>query len=119
MTTYDRWHLSRQPDDPAARKCPKHRKYPSAEHGIGLQWQVRGTDGEGKRIRRNFDAKADAEAFDADLKAQVKAGTWIDERDGEITFETYAQGLAQEPGPRSGHGQPDRVRVPQPRVRVR
>ena len=92
MTTYDRWHLSRQPDDPAARKCPKHRKYPSAEHGIGLQWQVRGTDGEGKRIRRNFDAKADAEAFDADLKAQVKAGTWIDERDGEITFETYARG---------------------------
>ena len=90
MSVYDRWHLSRAPE--GATRCPKHRKYPSREHGVGLQWQVRGTDGEGKPVRRNFATKAEADEFHAKLRAEVRAGTWIDERDGEITLERYARG---------------------------
>lgn len=90
MAVRDRWHLARP--EPGARKCGKHRGYPSAEHGVGLQWQVRVTDADGKPLpRRNFQYEEDAKAYDAELKAQIKSDTYIDERAGKVTFEAFAE----------------------------
>ena len=90
MSVYDRWHLSR----PAAgaKTCGKHKgKVPSKEHGIGLQWQVRGLDDRGMPVKRNFEFKDDAEHFDAELRTTVRAGTFVDERLGKTTFREYAE----------------------------
>ena len=69
MAVRDRWHLSRPPA--GAQKCGKHRKVPSAEHGQGLQWQVRGVDDVGQQVKRNFEFEQDARGFDTELKTAV------------------------------------------------
>ena len=90
MSVSDRWHLARPPAD--AKTCGKHRgKVASAEHEIGLRWQVRGTDGDGMPVKRNFEYEGDAKDFDAELKAQVRAGTYVDDRAGRVTFAVYAE----------------------------
>lgn len=89
MSVRDRWHLARP--EPGTRKCGKHRKVPSSEHEQGLQWQVEGIDDHGQTIRRNFEIKADAEAFDAELKSAVRAGTYVDDRAGKVTFRQFAE----------------------------
>lgn len=89
MSVADRWHLSRPPA--GAKKCSAHRKVPSAEHGIGLRWQVRGTDDRGLPVKRNFEYEDDAKNHDAGLKASVKAGTYVDDRAGRVTFREYAE----------------------------
>jgi integrase len=86
----DRWHLARPPAD--APKCGKHKgKVASAEHGTGLQWQVRGTDDRGLSVKRNFAILDDARTYDAELKVAVKAGTYIDDRAARVTFAEYAE----------------------------
>lgn len=82
MSVRDRWHLARPPA--GARKCGKHKKVPSAEHEQGLQWQVVGTDDRGHPVKRNFQYQTDADAYDAELKASVRAGKYVDERAGKI-----------------------------------
>ena len=90
MSVTDRWHLARPPA--GARTCGKHRgKVPSAEHEAGLRWQVRGLDDRGLTVKRNFEYEDDAKAYDAELKAAVRAGTYVDERAGRITFAEYAE----------------------------
>jgi integrase len=89
VSVSDRWHLSRPPA--GARRCPQHRKAPSAGHGAGLRWQVRGTDGDGRPVKRNFGYEEHAKAFDAELKAAVRAGTYVDDRAGDITLAAYAE----------------------------
>lgn len=90
MSIADRWHLARPPAE--AKTCGKHRgKVASAEHGVGLQWQVRGLDDCGMPVKRNFQYEDDAKAFDAELKAAVRAGTYVDEKAGKITFAEYAE----------------------------
>jgi hypothetical protein len=65
----DRWHLARPPA--GAKTCGKHKgKVPSAEHGIGLRWQVRWKDGDRPR-KANFETWIEAEWHAAHL-----AGTW-------------------------------------------
>ena len=88
MSTGDRWHLVHPPAD--ARKC-SHRKYPSAEHEQGLRWQVRGADPDGRHVKRNFEYQAEAEAFDAELKAAVRAGRYVDERAGRVTLRSRCE----------------------------
>lgn len=89
MAIYDRWHLVHPPEK--ARKCSAHRKVPSAEHGKGLRWQVRGEDAEGQPYKQNFEWEEDAKDKDAELRAAVRAGTFVDDRAGAITFEKYAE----------------------------
>lgn len=89
MSVYDRWHLAHPPQ--GAKKCGTHRKVPSAEHETGLRWQVRGTDPDGQPYRRNFEFKEDAEDKDAELRTAVRAGTFIDEAAGKVTFRKYAE----------------------------
>lgn len=90
MSVNDRWHLSYPPD--GAAKCKQHRnKVPSAEHGKGKQWQVTGVDADGGPYKENFEFEVDAKNKDAELKVAIRAGTFVDERAGEITFEAFAE----------------------------
>lgn len=89
MSVYDRWHLRHPPK--GAKKCSDHRKVPSGEHGIGLRYQVRGTDQDGKPFKQNFEFEQDAKDKDAELRAAVHAGVFIDERAGAITLRAFAE----------------------------
>jgi integrase len=90
MSVYDRWHLARPPA--GAKTCGKHKgKVPSAVHGQGLRWQVRGTDDRGRRVKFSFGSFEDAGTRDAELKAAVKAGRYVDERAGKVTLRSRCE----------------------------
>lgn len=93
MTVYDRWHLVHPPE--GAKRCSAHRKVPSANHGQGLRWQVRGgIDLDGKPLpKENFEFEDDAKNRDAERKAAVRAGNYVDEKAGKVTFKEYAEKL--------------------------
>ena len=107
MSVCDRWHLAR----PAAgaKTCGKHKgKVASAEHEIGLRWQVRGFDDHGLPVKRNFEYEDDAKAYDAELKAAVRAGTYVDDKAGQVTFREYAEQWRRTRR-RQGHSTAERV----------
>lgn len=90
MSVYDRWHLAHPKE--GAKRCSTHRKVPSAEHGKGLQWQVRGTGPDGRPLpKESFKVEQDAKDRDAELRTAVRSGTLIDEKGGKVTFEAYAR----------------------------
>ncbi len=90
MAVYDRWHLAHPPKD--AKKCSTHRKVPSSVHGIGLRYQVRGNDADGRPLpKESFEREQDAKDRDAELHSAVRSGTLIDEKGGKVTFEAYAR----------------------------
>lgn len=95
MSIYDRWHKSRP--DPGEEKCRQHNMVPSSAHGQGDRWQVRWRDEDGKQCKRNFarkggkDPELHADAFDAQVNSSLDAGTYVDPRTGETTFEDYAE----------------------------
>jgi integrase len=90
MAVYDRWHLSRP--GPDAVKCKTHRgKHLSAEHGQGKRWQVRAVDEAGGPIRENYEFEDDAKDRDAEVRASVRSGSFIDRRGGQTTFAQYAE----------------------------
>jgi integrase len=106
MSVADRWHLARPPA--GAKTCGKHKgKVPSAEHGTGLRWQVRGIDDRGMPVKRNFEYEDDAKAFDAELKSAVRAGTYVDDKAGKVTFQEYAEQWRR--GRTHGHATAERV----------
>lgn len=82
MTVYDRWHKTHP--DPKEEKCKEHRLVPTEEHDIGGRWQVRYRDEDGKQKKKNFKKKTGknpeihADAYDAQVNAQLSQGTWID-----------------------------------------
>lgn len=89
MSVNDRWHLVHP--EPGSKKCSAHRKVPSAEHEIGLRWQVRGLNADLRTVKRNFEYEDDAKDFDAELKAAVKAGRYVDERAGRVTLHSRCE----------------------------
>ncbi len=89
MSVADRWHLSHPPA--GAKKCSAHRRVPSAEHEVGMRWQVRGTDTDHRPVKRNFEYEDDAKDFDAELKAAVRAGKYVDERAGKVTLRSRCE----------------------------
>lgn len=101
MSVYDRWHRSRpKPGEP---KCAcKPAKAPTAEHGQGDRWQVRYRDDAGAQRKRNFTKLPDAQRFDAQVKASLDRGDYIDPSAGRVTLAEYARqwraGLTGDPG---------------------
>jgi len=88
MAVYDRWHKSRpRPGEPV---CREHGKVPTAEHGIGDQWQVRTRDETGTQRKKNFARKANATSFDAELRSRLDRGTSLDLAAGRQKVSTYA-----------------------------
>lgn len=53
-------------------------------------WVVRWWDGPQQRSK-SFDRRGDAEDYDAAMRADKRRGTFIDERDGRVTFGVYAK----------------------------
>ena len=95
MGVVDRWHKTRpQPNDDV---CGEHAQPATSVHGTGQRWQVRWRDERGRQRKRNFPRKTGgdpnrcADAFDAKVRDQLNAGTYIDPAAGKVTFEAYAE----------------------------
>ncbi|MEV4183408.1 site-specific integrase [Streptosporangium canum] len=101
MTIYDRWHKSRPKLDEGKCKCRPPR-IPTAEHGCEGRWQVRYRDDNGNQRKRNFDRRPAAESFDAEVKASLDKGEYIDFTAGQVTLTAYAkewrESLTSDPG---------------------
>lgn len=90
MAIYDRWHKSRpKPDEPKCKCRPA--KVPTADHGVGKRWQVRWRDDAGQQQKLNFDTKPAAERKDAQIKASLDRGDYLDPRAGRVTLAAYAR----------------------------
>lgn len=94
MSVADRWH-TRKPRPGVDQPCRQHNMWPSAEHGQGDRWQVRWVDDNGTQHSANRPKKAGkdpdtcAEAYDAQIHAELNAGTYVDPAAGQITLAAY------------------------------
>ncbi|MGS2640246.1 tyrosine-type recombinase/integrase [Streptosporangium sp. G12] len=101
MAVTDRWHKSRpRPGEPKCRCRPA--KVPTAEHGQGKRWQVRWRDDAGEPQKLNFEKLPDAQSKDAQIKASLDRGDYLDPKAGQVTLGSYAkqwrEGLTSDPG---------------------
>ncbi|MEO3853720.1 site-specific integrase [Acrocarpospora sp. B8E8] len=90
MAVYDRWHKSRPSPGEDRCKC-RPPKVPTAEHGQGKRWQVRWRDESGKQPKLNFSKLTDAESKDAEIKASLDKGDYIDPKAGRVTLRDCGQ----------------------------
>lgn len=101
MSVADRWHKSRPAAGEAKCKC-RPAKVPTAEHGEGKRWQVRWRDETGKPQKLNFERLPDAQSKDAQIKASLDRGDYIDPQAGKVTLTASARqwraGLTGDPG---------------------
>lgn len=101
MAVTDRWHKSRpKPGDPKCNCRPA--KVPTAEHGQGKRWQVRYRDDAGVPQKHNFEKLPAAQSYDAQIKASLDRGDYLDPKAGRVTLASYArqwrEGLTSDPG---------------------
>jgi integrase len=94
MSVYDRWHKTRP--GPGDEPCREHSRartklYPTADHGKGDRWQVRWRDDTGRQRKENFAKRSDADARDAQVRASLTKGIYVDDAAGKITFCAYAE----------------------------
>jgi integrase len=82
MPVDDLWYLS--------ARGPDGSRLPSTRHGRGKRWRVRWVDDRGERRAQLFERKADAERHDANVRADLSRGQYIDDRAGRITVATLA-----------------------------
>ncbi|GAA3531291.1 hypothetical protein GCM10022419_007990 [Nonomuraea rosea] len=90
MSVYDQWHKSRPKPGESKCKC-RPAKVPTAAHGKGMRWQVRWRDEAGKEQKLNFENKPAAESKDAQIKASLDRGDYIDPKAGKVTLKVYGQ----------------------------
>jgi integrase len=64
-------------------------KVPSAKHGRGKRWRARVKDAGGKLLQPSFDRQEDAKAFEAETRADVARGTYVDPDAGKIRLREY------------------------------
>ncbi|MBG0568089.1 tyrosine-type recombinase/integrase [Actinoplanes aureus] len=83
MPVDDLWYLK--------ERGPDGSRLPSRKHGRGKRWRVRWTDDQGEGRERLFERKVDAERFDANVRADVSRGQYIDDRAGRVTVATLAE----------------------------
>jgi integrase len=82
MAVDDLWYLTKRGPDGA--------RLPSKKHGRGKRWRVRWVDNLGNGRERLFERKADADRYDANVRADLSRGQYIDDRDGRITVAALA-----------------------------
>jgi integrase len=73
-------------DDLWMKRGPNGQKTPSKRHGRGKRWRVR-NDGSPTVL---FDRKTDAERHDANVRADLSRGQYINPNDGKITVAEYS-----------------------------
>src|SRR5918997_3221928 len=76
----DLWYLTRR--DPLTGK-----RVPSKRHGRGDRWRVRNS-GAGTKL---FDKLDDAERYDANVRADLSRGQYVDPRDGAVCVRDYGE----------------------------
>lgn len=84
MAVDDLWFLK--------KRGPDGERLPSKRHSRGKRWRTRYVDPEtGLKVERLFDKKVDAEREDANQRADISRGKWIDPRAGKVTVAEYAE----------------------------
>ncbi len=74
-------------DDLWYKKGADGKKIPSARHGRGKRWRVR-NDGAATKM---YERKAEAEAYDAKVRADLAQGQYIDPRAGRTPVREYGE----------------------------
>jgi integrase len=90
MTVYDRWHKTRPKAGEEKCSC-RPKRVPTKEHGCEGRWQVRYRDDSGAQRKKNFDKEPRAKSFDAEVKAALDRGVYVDPKAGQVTLEVYAR----------------------------
>lgn len=85
MAIYDRWWKTNRTPDGTRKRIR------SADYGCDKRWQVRWRDQQGKQRTQVFARKAEAEALDVKIRAQLREGTYVDPSAGLVTFREYAE----------------------------
>jgi integrase len=83
MAVDDLWYLKKRGPDGA--------RLPSKRYERGKRWRVRWVDDQGGGRERLFDRKVDADRFDANVRADVSRGQYIDDRAGRVTVAALAE----------------------------
>ncbi|KUL25037.1 tyrosine-type recombinase/integrase [Actinoplanes awajinensis] len=83
MAVDDLWYLKERGPDGA--------RLPSKKHGRGKRWRARWVDNLGEGRERLFERKADADRFDANVRADLSRGQYIDDRAGQVTVAALAE----------------------------
>lgn len=83
MPVDDRWYLT--------KRGPDGERVPSQRHGRGKRWRVRWVDDAGRPREQLLDKRTDAERQDANVRADVSRGQYVDPRAGRVTVAEYAK----------------------------
>ncbi|GAA1626768.1 tyrosine-type recombinase/integrase [Actinoplanes couchii] len=83
MPVDDLWYL--------VKRGPDGARLPSKKHNRGKRWRVRWVDNTGAGRERLFERKVDADRFDANVRADLSRGQYIDDRAGRITVAALAE----------------------------
>lgn len=84
MPVDDLWYLKQRGLD--------GQRLPSKRHGRGKRWRVRYVDDAGRDREALFAKKADADRYDATMRADVARGTYVDPDAGRVTVAGYFDG---------------------------
>jgi integrase len=83
MAVDDLWYLK--------TRGPDGERRPSKRHGRGKRWRVRYVDDAGQDKERLFERKADADRWDANVRADVSRGQYVDPALGKTTVKEYVK----------------------------
>lgn len=88
MPIDDLWYSSKRVKGPSGKLLPPE---PTGRHGRGKRYRVRWVDDTGQPKQRLFGKKADAEIWDANVRADVNRGLYIDPDAGKVTVAQYGE----------------------------
>ncbi len=88
MPVDDLWYLSKRVKGPDGKLLPPE---PTKRHGRGKRFRARWVDDDGRLKTALFKLKADAERHEANQRADVHRGTYVDARRGKVTVREYAE----------------------------
>jgi integrase len=88
MAVDDLWFSSKRLRGPDGKLLPPE---PTKRNGRGKRYRVRWVDDTGQPQTKLFERKADADRHDANVRADVSRGQYIDPRAGRITVAQFAE----------------------------
>lgn len=83
MPVDDLWYM--------AQRGPDGARLPSKRHGRGKRWRVRWVDDTREKRSQLFERKVDADRHDANVRADLSRGQYIDDRAGRMTVAELAE----------------------------
>src|SRR5687768_5408466 len=88
MAVDDLWFSSKRLRGPDGKQLQPE---PTKRNGRGKRYRVRWVDDTGREQTRLFERKAEADLHDANMRADVSQGRYIDPRAGRITVAEFAE----------------------------